>query len=266
MAWFWLALVPLLLIAYGGAYRLAFRADRPGRAGLGLAGVVTLLLASVAFLQVTNATRGLRPETFLPVFRADPRGLTLNLDDPSFWPRYLHVLLGAVAVSALALALVGVLRRAQDAAFARWAVRRGTTLFAVASAANVFVGMSFLIALPKPLLVRLVGGDTHAMGLLASGILLGVGLGGAALLALGAKDTVRATWTLAGLTLATLAVMLLLREELRRITLRSAGFEPPSWIVPQWGPFAAFAICLVAGIAASAWMIHSLAHARGPRR
>jgi hypothetical protein len=262
MAWFWLAMVPLVILAYSGAYLLAFRGERLGRAGRSVAVAATLLFAMVAFLQVSNATRGLRPETFLDVYRKDGRGLTLNLGDPSFWPRYLHVLFGAVAVAGLAVALLGVLRRRQDPAFTRWAVRRGTTMFGVASGVNVFVGLLFLIALPRPVLVRLAGADPHAMGLLVVSILLGVAVAGAALLALGARNPARATWTLTALLLATLAVMLLLREEIRRITLRNAGVESPSWVVSQWGPFAVFVVCLAVAVVAIVWMVRALARGR----
>jgi hypothetical protein len=259
MAWFWLAIVPLVILAYYGAYLLAFRGDTLGRAGRWVALLATLFFAAVAFLQVSNATRALRPETFLDAYRADARGLTLNLGDPSFWPRYLHVLFGAVAVAGLAVALAGRLRRRRDPAFAHWAAQRGITMFGVASAVNVFVGLLFLVALPRPVLARLAGADPQAMGLLVLSILLGVTITGAAPLVLAARHTARATWTLAGLLAVTLAVMLLLREEIRSITLRNAGVEPSSWVASQWGPFTVFVVCLVVAVVVIAWMVRALA-------
>jgi hypothetical protein len=259
MAWLWLGLVPLAIAAYYGAYLLEGLRAAPAPRGRALGLAVGLLLAAVAFLQVTNATRSIRPDSFLAAYRSDGRGLLLNLADPSFWPRYLHVLLGAVAVAALAVALVGVSRRASDPVFSAWAVRKGTTLFGVASAANLFVGMLFLIALPKELLILLVGGDGRAVVLLAAAILVAVALAGAALLALGARNKVLATRTLAALTVLTLVLMLLLRDELRQLALRQAGFEPSPWVATQWGPLAAFAVCLFAAAATIAWMARALA-------
>ena len=263
MAWLWLAIVPLVILAYYGAYLLAFRDGGPGGRARGVAALVALLFATVAFLQVSNATRALRPDTFVEAHRADRRGLLLNLGDPTFWPRYLHVLLGAVAVAALGAALYGVLRRAREPQLAAWAIRRGTTVFGVATAANVFVGMLFLLSQPKPTLIRLVGGDAWAMGLLALGIVLGVAAAGLALLALGAKDTVRVTWGQVGLLVATLVVMVLLRDQVRQLALRDAGFEHPAWVVAQWGPFAVFVVLLVAAVATIAWMARALARGRG---
>ena len=262
MAWFWLAIVPLVILAYYGAYLLAFRGEALGGRARALAIFVALLFAAVAFLQVSNATRSLRPDTFVEIYRASGRGLTLNLSDPTFWPRYLHVLLGAVAVAALGAALYGVLRRSRDPQLAGWAIRRGTTVFGVATAANVFVGMLFLLALPKPVLIRLVGGDGWAMTLLALGIFLGIAAAGLALLALGAKDAVRATWAQLGLLAATLVVMVLLRDQVRLITLRDAGFEHPARVATQWGPLAVFLILLVAAVATIGWMARALARGK----
>jgi hypothetical protein len=263
MAWFWLAIVPLVILAYSGAYLLAFRGEALSGRARGVAALVALLFAVVAFLQVSNATRALRPETFVDVYRASGRGLTLNLGDPTFWPRYFHVLLGAVAVAALGAALYGVLRRARDPELGAWAIRRGTTVFGVATAANVFVGMLFLLAQPKPVLIRLVGGDTWAMTLLALGILLGIAAAGLALLALGAQDAARATWAQAGVLAATLVVMVLLRDQVRQLALRDAGFELPAWVATQWGPLAVFAVLLAAAVATIAGMARALARGRG---
>jgi hypothetical protein len=223
---------------------------------------VALLFAAVAFLQVSNATRSIRPDTFADAYRASGRGLTLNLGDPTFWPRYLHVLLGAVAVAALGAALYGALRRPRDPALGEWAIRRGTAVYGVATAANVFVGLLFLLALPRPVLMRLAGGDRWAMTLLALGILLAVAAAGLALLALGAKDAVRATWAQVWLLAATLVVMVLLRDQVRLIALRDAGFEHPARVATQWGPLTVFFVVLVAAVATTGWMVRALARGR----
>jgi hypothetical protein len=132
-------------------------------------------------------------------------------------------------------------------------------MFGIATAVNIFVGMWFLLAQPKEILVRLVGGDTWAMALLALGILLGIAAGGFALLAMGAKDAVRATKAQVGILIPTLVVMVLLRDQVRQLVLREAGFEHPSWVEPQWGPLAVFALLLVAAVVTIAWMVRALA-------
>ena len=133
----------------------------------------------------------------------------------------------------------------------------------MATATNIFIGLLFLLSQPRPVLIRLVGGDAWAMALLALGILLGVAAAGLALLALGAKDPVRATWAQAGLVAATLVVMVLLRDQVRQIALRDVGFESPGRVAAQWGPFAVFVVLLVAAVATIGWMARVLARGRG---
>ena len=259
MAWWWLAVVPLVILAYYGAYVLAFRGATLGPRAKTVASVVALLFVAVAFLYTSNVTRSLRPETFVEAYRASGQGLTLNLADATLWPRYLHMLFGAVAVAGLAVAVYGVFRREREPEMALWAMRKGTVMFGIATAVNIFVGMWFLLAQPKEILVRLVGGDTWAMALLALGILLGIVAGGFALLAMGAKDAARATKAQVGILIPTLVVMVLLRDQVRQLVLRDAGFEHPSWVEPQWGPLAVFALLLVAAVVTIAWMARALA-------
>jgi hypothetical protein len=90
-----------------------------------------------------------------------------------------------------------------------------------------------------------------------------VAAAGLALLALGAKVRVRATWAQAGLVAATLVVMVLLRDQVRQIALRDAGFESPARVAAQWGPFAVFVVLLVAAVATIGWMARVLARGRG---
>ena len=60
-------------------------------------------------------------------------GWRLNLDDPSLVPRYLHMLLGAIAVAGAATALLGWTRHATGPGFGRWAMRYGSGWTAMAS-------------------------------------------------------------------------------------------------------------------------------------
>ena len=48
--------------------------------------------------------------------------------------------------------------------------------------------------------------------------------------------------------------MVLLRDQVRVIALREAGFEHPGRVAAQWGPFAVFVVLLVAGVATIAVM------------
>jgi hypothetical protein len=258
MGWLWLAVVPLVILGYSGAYLLAFRGEALGSRARWVAVAVAAVFAGVAFLYVTNVTRSLRPDTFAGAYRASGAGLTFNLGDPTFWPRYLHMLLGAVAVAAMGAALYGLARRKREPELAAWAMRRGTVVFGVATAVNVLVGVWLLATQPRGILIRLLGEDPRAMTALAVAIFLAVAAASLVPLALGARNATGATGALAAVLLATLVAMVLLRDQVRQLALRLSGFEPPAWVAPQWGPFAVFALFLVAAIVAIAWMARAL--------
>jgi hypothetical protein len=57
--------------------------------------------------------------------------------------------------------------------------------------------------------------------------------------------------------------MVLLRDQVRQLTLRDAGFEHPAWVVAQWVPFAVFVVLLVAAVVTIGWMARALARGKG---
>jgi protein SCO1/2 len=166
-------------------------------------------------------------------------------------------------VAALATALLGWRWRVSFPARSEWMVKRSLALFALATAANVFAGLALLVALPKPVLIRLVGGGTAwSAGLLAASLLLAVALAGTGLLALGARRWDAALLGVSAMLVATLVAMVLLRDELRRITLADAVLDPPPAAAPQWGALALFLALLAVGTATVGWMVRSLVSAR----
>jgi len=127
---------------------------------------------------VSNATRSIRPDTFVDAYRASGRGLTLNLGDPTLWPRYLHVLLERWGRRPRRCSLWR-LRRPRDPELGDWAIRRARRCSA--SPRRRTSSWDALPARPaRTVLIRLVGGDAWAMTLLALGILLSIAVAGLA--------------------------------------------------------------------------------------
>jgi hypothetical protein len=255
---YWLALVPLLIFAYYGAYLMAFRASAPLRSGVALAAVVTLLFVVVSFLHSSNAALQLRPEVFLAKYHLNPAGFPLDLNDRSVLPRWFHAVLGALAVAGALVAFVGWLRRRSDPLFASWAARAGLAWFAWTTAGNVIFGTWYALALPRSSLARIAGADPWAASLLAVGSILGLALIAIAVLGLSGKDPVRSVPVLVSHLGATMIVMVLLREEVRRSALLPLGYAHHGWVTPQWSAIAAFVVCLCGAVVAIAWMIRAL--------
>jgi len=66
----------------------------------------------------------------------------------------------------------------------------------------------------------------------------------------------------AGAMLAGILLMLLTRDTVRATTLGLAGFQPVTWVAPQWGPITIFAVLLVGTVATVWWMVSALVRAR----
>ena len=261
MGWWWLSVIGLLIVTYYAAYLLAMREAGLGASGTVLAWLVAAVVGVIALIYGNNMTLMLKPAELVTLYAADGGGSQLNLLDRALLPRHLHMVLGAIAVSGLAITVLGALRRKRDAAFGQWALRYGAFVCTAATVVNIFAGLWWLAALPRDVLLKFMGGDMRAMGELLAGILLTLTGAGHTVLAVTAKRPgVMATISAATL-LAGIAMMLMTRDAIRRFTLELAGFQPVNWTAPQWGPIVIFLVLLVAAIAAVAWMTRILAKA-----
>jgi len=262
MAWFWFAVIPLLMLAYYGTYLLAFQPQRLGGSTGLVAWTAAIIFVVIGFLYTNNMTMMLRPDAFVEKYARSAAGLQLNLDDPTLWPRFLHMLFGALAVTGIAIAHYGLWRKRRDAdpAFGTWALRHGALWFCIPTGINILWGMWWLIALPKDVMLRFMGKNMFATGTLGLGILLGLASLFLMALAIYAPRPEKLVRVGSVAVLLTLVLMILSRDQVRRGALELAGFETNPWVAPQWGPIALFALLLVGAIATVLWMV--LAYAR----
>jgi hypothetical protein len=252
MAWVWLSVVLLVMAGYYGYYGLSFQRERIERLGwLGVASGVAFVL--VAFVFTLNMTLMLRPERFHALYAASELGLHVHLDEPTLWPRFTHFVVAAFAVTGLAIAGLGGIRARRDPTGGAFARSQGLNLFTAATVVQLGVGPWFLASLPDPVARAFLGGHAEDTALLAVAVLL----------ALVALVVVRRslTWGSA-ILLVTIAGMSVVRHRVRALALE-AVFSPDTLPVrPQWGVFAVFVLCLLAGVALVAWMAWRLATAR----
>jgi hypothetical protein len=250
MAWPWLALVFLLLAGYYANYGIF--SSRPATArAVSLAVASVLLFAAIGFLFTNNMTLMLRPELHAPLYFRSDAGLHTNMADAWIWPRFAHMLVGSVAVAGLIVAWIARVRPPRDAA-SLWMGRYGTHLFMAATLVEVFVGVGFFFALPRPVWDVLVAGRTPDALLLVAG---------AAFALAGVAIVRRSLLVGSAATLVALVDMAVVRHRVRALLLEPY-FRPDSLpVVPQTGVFVLFALLLVAGLAVVAWMIWKFATA-----
>jgi hypothetical protein len=116
------------------AYALGDRkASAHARIPIVLAIGMAAIFAVIAFIYSNNMGLMLRAEALPGLFARDARGLHLNSADPTMVPRYLHMLLGALATAGVMVSITGVLMRQRDRPFSAWAIRWGTAWFAIAT-------------------------------------------------------------------------------------------------------------------------------------
>jgi hypothetical protein len=258
IGWIWLAVVPLIVVAYYSVYLYKFEVGAPGgRTGwLGLAG---LCFIAVAAIQTLVNVLQLTPPRWVAVAST----LWAAVQDPTIPPRFLHFLLGSLAVGGIFLAVVGVERaRRKPDPFFDWLARRGVYWALAATGLQMADGFWLLFSLPRDLLIVLVSGKSWPTIHLA----VGMGLGFLTLMLLsGLRDPehqpslVRFT---AGVLLATVLAMVGLRDVARGLYLSPMIRIRELPVQTQAGVTVLFLIVLVLGLATVAWMVRSVLRER----
>jgi hypothetical protein len=255
MAWPWLAVVPLVMLAYYGLYVCQFRPQWLGGRETIVAWLSMLAILVVGFLFTNNWTLMLAPRVWRSLYETGLSGLKLNTVDPSLIPRYLHFMVGGLAVGGLGVLLLSRLARGSDPDLAETMERTGRRWFLVAGGVQIIIGLWFLFALPDRVRSSFIGGNMVDSGVLAAGIVL----------ALVAMAMVRRLPGLAVLlTGLSVFLMVAVRHRVRQITLTPDLQVNSLTVNPQWALFAAFVVILLAGLAVVAWMV--LAFARQGER
>lgn len=241
MAVYWLAAIIALLAGYYGLYWHYYRYESlkdAGRKGIILMVLCTLLY--VGFMLSNNMTLMLRPDHWIEYFD-NPHGFILNLNDAALMPRYLHFMIASLAVGGLFVAVLGKMKSDQDY------METGFKWFVRATVLNVVAGLSFMMALPRDLMLMFMGKDMVATSLFGVGI-----VGAICLIYAGMKRKV----VLASIiTVVMVYVMVIMRHLLREAYL-VPYFKPDDLIVTgQYSSLYLFLISLVIGIIAITYML-----------
>jgi len=173
MGGWWLAVIAALMFSYYGFYTYKFGYDSMGQTkrnvlyGLSLAG-----LLYVGFMLSNNMTLMLRPDVWVQYF--EKAGGFLNTGDPVLYPRFLHFMVGAIAIGGLFIALLGQIRKNDEF------IDIGMTWFTRATIINLAVGFWFLAALPRGMILNFMGSNLPATmtiitSVFSAGVLLSAG-------------------------------------------------------------------------------------------
>jgi len=246
MAWPWLLVVALVLLAYYGLYLVQFRPDWLGRWVTPIAWVSAIFILVVGLLYTHNATLNLAPEKWAQMYAQSAAGLHLNWSEPTLIPRYLHFMVAAFAVTGLGIMLLSLLYRSSDSSWADEAKRFGARLFIGATIVQLAVGLWFLFSLPNSFMQSFIGGNTVHTIILWAGVLLAV---------LAMLVVNRSALGAVALTILAIALMSVTRHSLRGMYLSPHLDVNAIPVNPQWVVFVIFVVLLVAGLGVVGWMV-----------
>jgi hypothetical protein len=261
MANAWFLVVPLVILGYYGAYLLRFRWDRLGRRRTLVAWCVAIVFAAVGFIYSNNFTLMLRPETWSAHYFEGSAGGRLNWSDPSLYPRYLHMLIGAVAVAGVWILILGIRRRSGDVEWSNWACRYGGRLFAHATSLNIIIGFWFMLSVPRRAMLIFMGRESVATGAFVGSLVCIM----AAFIFIGKasrRQDRRAGILGTGSLLAVLALMAVMRHQMRTAYLEPYFRVEQLQVEPQWGVFALFVVVLLIGLALVGWLVSVVLRAK----
>lgn len=250
----WLAVIPLVMVAYYGFYYFSYKAEKgKGIAGCVLAISVSVLLG-VAFIFVNNMTLMSEPGRWIAMYRAHPNGWNLNLSDPSLVPRYLHIVNGAIALFSAILAQIGMRRMKADAGYGRWLVQRSALVFASCTGLQFLLGMWLLLAIPRPIAMSLL---REPLGASVFGLALISVIAAMLLILIGSLAERPGALVQAGFgaSLVTLFLMVCLRYLLRMAYLNPYVNLGALAVRPQIGVIAMFLVLFVGGLATVGYML-----------
>jgi hypothetical protein len=257
---FWLSVLALVMAAYYGYYYFEAKHGAT-RGAIAAASIAVLCLLSVAFIFSNNMTLVLTPARWLAMYRAHPNGVNLNLAERTLLPRYLHMLVGAVAVLAAAVCHMACHRLKKEPEYGGWLLRRWSLLFAAASGVEILLGLWFLLALPRSVALYLM---SSGLGATVFGLGMLGGLAAMMLILVGAQTRRPAPFVHAGfgLTILTVALMVGLRQLVRTAYLHPYAQPESLATAPQTGIILLFFVLFVLGLATVGYILLLLARAK----
>lgn len=246
MGLFWIFIIPILIIAYYGAYLYDFRFSQLGKFGLLIGILVFGLLLIVGYFFSNNMLLMTLPEKFSYYFHHMDGSMLVSGND-QFLPRYLHMVFGALAVGGLFVALLGKIKAVEDPELADHACRVGMGTFFWLSLVNAGIGTWYLLSIDRETMMLFMGGNLLATVCFLLALLL-------ALHVIVAGFRKKLLSCLGGLV-SLVYLMSFMRAWVRSDYLREHFTLGQLQVVPEYSPLVFFLVVLVLGLLCVYWML-----------
>ncbi len=254
MASVWLSVVLLILIGYYSLYFYTRGFEKFRNRRYIFMAVSMFMFALVAFIYVNNLTLMQTPQKWLDVYtQTNGSGWHLNTDEATLLPRYLHILLSALAVAGLLVMYLGM-REKNDESQRSFAIRWGALWFIVPTILQIGVGFWFFYSIPAH--IRSIFSDgTPGLIFVTSHVLFTIGTICIGLSAIGKHHTAVA-WTGIITVLIGILEKIISRDQLRQAYLREVNWSFDALTAkPQYDVILLFFISLVAGLGLLIWIL-----------
>ncbi|MDW8368114.1 MAG: hypothetical protein RMK49_19910, partial [Abditibacteriales bacterium] len=254
IGWFWFAVIPLLLVAYYGAYYYAVQVRQERVDGRGVtAGVVSAIaFLLIGFIFANNFSLMTNREQMLALYdrtnvAGAVTGTALNLNDPTLLPRYLMMFGLALTTTAVFVMVdAAFFGKGESEAYRTWAARRAVWLYAVGVVWFAVMGAWYLFGTLRPDVRAAAQADPRILTLFT---LTAVSPGIVWLLLWrAAKWRAGDVFGAAAAQVIVLALNAMSRQWVQNVEL-APFFDPAQLTVKtQWSPMIAFLALLVVGV------------------
>ncbi|WP_457565403.1 hypothetical protein [Caldithrix abyssi] len=251
--WVWFSIIILLTVAYYGFYFVSFKKEEKFKKPILILSVALIMF--IALIYTTNVLLYMQPQYWAEKYFEQPAGAHLFLDDATLIPRFLHFIIGALAIGGLFVAVIGYLKRKKEPEFAAFLIKHGGRWFMFATMAQFVVGSWFLVALPREQMLLFMGKNMAASILLV----LSMGLTLLTIFMMSRKlkgEVLQApVAAISFITFIVLVMMIVMRDILRDSYLGPYFRVEELSFQPQWGVLTLFLLLFAAGILVWLWML-----------
>jgi hypothetical protein len=254
IGWFWWLVFPLTIVSYYSFYYLKFSksGDSIIRRWLPLFGALILLW--ISFILSNNFNLAQQPERFSKIILEDPSGWSLNLGDHSTIPRWLHMVIGAIAVCGIWIMWLGRIEHKRDSEYGLFKMELGYRLFAIPTMINILIGFVFMMTLPRNIMMRLMGQSMLETMLWVVG--MGLAIWAIPVLKRAISSPQSAALPLGTALIAvTVATMVILRDLVRSAYLGEYFTLDMPKVDVMWGAIIMFLIAFVIGLWVLRWLV-----------
>ena len=230
--WFWVLVPAAAMVSYYALYRADGRGAKTGKLSVPALFVALVGLLYISLVYSSVFAMAERPKLIHDFYAQDQSGWVWNPASSTYLLRWLHTILGAIAVGGY---WIGVIGKDAPAAY-----QTGKRFYVVGVVLAAITGSAYLMTVPGLM-------HTRAIGVLGVGIVLTLG-------SLHLYFKKKFCW--AGVLLLGSIMAMVYARHMARLLRLADSYRPDSMhSAPQWGPFVMFLICFVIVLAVVAYMV-----------